>query len=282
MLLGGGTYFEAPRWRDDRWYVSDFFRHHVLLVMPTGRSEALLDVPAQPSGLGWLPDGTLLVVSMTDKRILSRTADGTVGVHADLSDVFPGHANDMVVDAEGRAYVGNFGYAELDVARPVIPPTCLAVVDLDGRVSVAAEDLHFPNGSVITPDGRTLIVGESAAARFTAFTVRDDGSLTDRRTWAQLDGADGGGPDGCTLDAAGHIWMAEPSRGSCRRVAPGGAIVDEIAAPPGLTFYACALGGADGRTLLLCAAAPGAWSGDIPGTGVLLTTAVDVPHAGRP
>ena len=281
-LLEGGTYFEAPRWRGDRWFVSDFFQHHVLSVTASGQTAEVLVVPAQPAGLGWLPDGTLLAVSMTDRRVLRRSPSGQVGLHADLSGVFPGPANDMVVDAEGRAYVGNFGYAELDPADPVIPPTCLAMVDVDGRVSIAAEGLHFPNGAVITPDGRTLIVGESAAARYTAFTIGRDGSLTDRRVWAQFDQDAGGGPDGCTLDAEGHLWVAEPERGSCRRCAPGGATVDEIAAPPGLTFYACALGGADGRTLLLCAAAPGAYSGAIPDTGVLLTTTVDVPHAGWP
>ena len=282
VLLAGGTYFESPRWRDDRWYVSDFFQRHVLSLTPDGDSEVLLDVPAQPSGLGWLPDGTLLAVSMIDKRVLARTPDGRVGLHADLSDVFPGHANDMVVDDRGRAYVGNFGYARLDPTSPVVPPTCLALVDIDGAVSVVAEDLHFPNGMVITPDGRTLIVVESAASRLTAFTVRDDGSLTGRSTWAQFNRPEDGGPDGCTLDAEWHIWVADPSRDACRRVAPGGTVVAEIGAPPGLTFYACALGGSDGHTLLLCAAAPGAYSGDIPGTGTLLTTRVDVPHAGRP
>jgi sugar lactone lactonase YvrE len=277
-----GTFFEGPRWHEGRWYVSDFFRRHVLSFDEAGVVEKVLHVEGQPSGLGWLPDGTLLVVSMNDKKLLRKSVDGTVSVHADLSSIFPGKANDMVVDDHGRAFVGNFGYESYDPENPVLPPTCVALVQPDGSVSVAAEDLHFPNGSVITPDGSTLIVGESQASRYTAFTIEPDGVLTDRRVWAQFDPTTVGGPDGCTLDAEGHIWMADPLGGPVRRAAPGGEIVDQIDPPAGLTIFAVALGGKDGKTMLLCAGPAQAYEGRDVGAGVLLTTRVEIPHAGKP
>ncbi|ROQ04627.1 sugar lactone lactonase YvrE [Rathayibacter sp. PhB93] len=281
-LIEGGAFFEGPRWNDGRWYVSDFFEHHVLAVSSDGDTEVVAEVPGQPSGLGWLPDGSLLIVSMNDKRLLKRSPDGTLSEHADLSSVFPGKANDMVVDDQGRAYVGNFGFAELDPVNPILPPTVVALVTADGAISVAADDLYFPNGSVVTADGSTLIVGEAMAGRYTAFTIQPDGTLTDRRVWAQFDQTVVGGPDGCTLDAENHIWMADPLGGPLRRAAPGGAIVDQITPPEGLTIFACALGGDDGKTLLMCAAGASAFDGTERGTAMLLTTRVTVPHAGRP
>src|SRR4051794_20418762 len=175
-LAEGGAFFEAPRWHDGRWWVSDFYRGAVFAVDPAGHEEEILRVDGQPSGLGWMPDGSLLVVSMKDHRLLRRTPDGEVSEHADISEHCGGHANDMVVDAEGRAYVGNFGFDLMGGGDPV--PANLVRVDPDGAVSVAAEDIRFPNGSVITPDGGTLIVGETAAARYTAFDIGDDGSLS--------------------------------------------------------------------------------------------------------
>ena len=284
VLLEGGGFFEGPRWHDGRWFVSDFQEHHVLAVRVDGEvEEVMTGVEGQPSGLGWMPDGSLLVVSMLDKRILRQLADGSVVEHADLSDLCPGHTNDMVVDLFGRAYVGNLGFDIHDWdPEKGAPPTVLVRVDPDGTPTVVAEELHVPNGSVITPDGGTLIVGEATAARYTAFTIQDDGSLSDRRLWGQLPPEPPAGPDGCTLDAEGHIWMADPSGGPCRRLAPGAETVDQIQPPDGMTIFACMLGGDDGRTLLLCAAAPNAWSGKPEGTAVLLTTTVEVPHAGLP
>jgi sugar lactone lactonase YvrE len=168
-------------------------------------------------------------------------------------------------------------------------------VDPDGSAVVAAEDLRFPNGSVITPDGQTLIVGETAGSRYTAFTIGDDGTLADRRVWAQVaEAPELGpleetlpklkfGPDGCALDAEGHIWAADSVGARCCRVAPGGEIVDQIDAPQGLGIFACMLGGEDGRTLLLCAAPDFLEANRAPAReAVLLTTTVDVPHAGLP
>lgn len=292
-LADGGGFFEGPRWHDGRWWVSDFYRQGVFTYDDAGNEELILTVEAQPSGLGWLPDGDLLIVSMKDHKLLRRDAGGTVDEFADLSAYAGGHLNDMVVDGNGRAWVGNFGFDLMASADPA--PASLVRVDVDGTVSVAADDLLFPNGSVVTPDGGTLIVGETIGCRYTAWTIGDDGSLGDRRVWAQLapTPALGSfaemlplitvGPDGCCLDAENHIWAADAISGNCIRIAPGGAIVDTVEAPEGLNAYACMLGGADGQTLLLCTA-PDFFEHLRTGAreAVLLTTPVEVPHAGLP
>jgi sugar lactone lactonase YvrE len=291
--LEGGAFFEAPRWRDERWWVSDLYREVVMTVAADGSTADVMSVEQQPSGLGWMPDGSLLVVSMRDHRVLRRQPDGRVSVHADLSAHCAGHLNDMVLDAQGRAYVGEFGFDLMGLADPA--PGKLMRVDPDGTVTVLADDLLFPNGSVITPGGDTLIVGETAGARYTAFTLAADGSASDRRIWAQVAPTPElgpleqtfpqlrFGPDGCTLDAEDCIWAADAVGARCARVAQGGEIVDEINAPEGLGIFACMLGGEDGRTLLLCAA-PYFLEANRAQTreAVLLTTVVDVPHAGLP
>jgi sugar lactone lactonase YvrE len=292
-LLEGGSFFESPRWHRGRWWVCDFYRHLVMTVDSEGRVGEILEVDGQPSGLGWMPDGSLLVVSMRDHRILRWSDGGGVSEHADVSRYCGGHLNDMVVDARGRAYAGEFGFDLMAMADPAAAN--LIRVDPDGTALVAAEDMLFPNGSVITPDGRTLIVGETAGARYTAFTIQDDGSLTDRRIWGQVApaptittfaetlGALRFGPDGCGLDAEGHIWSADEVGARCVRLAPGGEIVGEIGAPEGLDFFACMLGGDDGRTLLICAAPDFMESNRASARdAVLLTARVDVPHAGLP
>jgi sugar lactone lactonase YvrE len=278
-LLGGGSFFESPRWHDGRWWVSDFFRKVVLAVDERGREEEIARVEAQPSGLGWLPDGSLIVVSMRDRRVLRQVDDGHLAVHADLAKLCDWHANDMVIASGGRAYVGNFGF-DLGAAEQV--PTKLVRVDPDGSASVAADGLLFPNGSVITPDGRTLIVGETFGRRYTAFAIGDDGSLTERRGWADLRAARIS-PDGCTLDAEGCIWTADAAHGRCCRIAEGGDVVEEVPLPAGLRCFACMLGGEDGRTLLLCGAPDyDAQRRSASCDAVLLTTRVAVPHAGLP
>jgi sugar lactone lactonase YvrE len=292
-LLEGGSFFESPRWHEGRWWVSDFYRHRVVTVSEDGREETVMEVEGQPSGMGWLPDGSLLVVSMLDHRVLRRSVDGAVSVHADVSEFCTGHLNDMVVSSSGRAYAGNFGFDLMGMGDPA--PAALIRVDPDGSAVVAAEDLLFPNGSVITPDGGTLIVGETAGARYTAFTIAEDGSLTDRRIWGQMAptppittfeetlGQLRFGPDGCGLDAEGHIWCADEVGARCTRLAPGGEIVAEILMPDGLDVFACMLGGEDGRTLLMCAAPDFSEEArSASHEAVLLTTTVDVPHAGLP
>ena len=260
--------------------MSDFYRRAVVAVAPDGTQEDVLVVDGQPGGLGWLPDGSMLVVSSTDRRLLRRSVTGCVEVVADLAQLVGGNLNDMVVDGRGRAWIGNFGYDVFDA------PPALAVlvrVDPDGAATVAAEGLAFPNGSVVSPDGTTLIVGESAGRRFTAFTIGTDGSLTDRRTWADLSAA-GVAPDGCCLDAAGRIWAADIASRRVVLVAPGGEILDEVRPPGELHVYACMLGGMDGRTLLLCAAPHFRQEHERDGLdpGMLLAIDVEVPRAGLP
>jgi sugar lactone lactonase YvrE len=261
-VASGFHFLEAPRWHEDRVWFSDFYGHQVFSAREDGsglRPEA--SVPQQPAGLGWLPDGRLLVVSMLDRAVLRREPDGTLVTHADLGAWATGHANDMVMDALGRAYVGNFGF-DLMGGAP-LETASLHRVDPDGTVTEVAADLWFPNASVITPDG-VLIVNETFGNRCSAFDLAPDGRLVNRRVWAEFaplpaDRALGNvmaatkvAPDGGCLDAEGALWIADAIGGRLLRVREGGEITDELY--PGSAVYACALGGADGRTLYACAA----------------------------
>jgi sugar lactone lactonase YvrE len=247
VLLDGLCFPEGPRWHDDKLWFSDMHAKRVVRVGLDGRAETVVEVEKLPSGLGWLPDGRLLVVSMHDRRLMRLDPDGLREV-ADLSKVADFHCNDMVVDALGRAYVGNFGYDLFAQEKP--RTTSLALVLPTGEVKVAARDLSFPNGCAITPDGHTLIVAESMAARLTAFDIAVDGSLSNRRVFAQLDGKV---PDGICLDAAGAVWVASPFSGDCVRVHEGGRIsaTVKLSTQP----FACMLGGIDRKTLFICTAA---------------------------
>jgi sugar lactone lactonase YvrE len=219
-----GLYFgECPRWHDGRLWYSDFFDHAVHALTPGGADERVVEVAARPSGLGWMPDGSLLIVSMLDRRVLRLGPDGSVGEHADLAPWASSHCNDMVVDAAGRAYVGNFGFDiyPLLAGKPGEPrPAVLIRVDPGGQVSVAAEDLEFPNGMVITADGGTLIVTESLGQRLTAFDIAAGGGLSNRRVWADLKPHQIG-PDGICLDASGAVWVANAVSTTAVRVAEG-------------------------------------------------------------
>ncbi len=223
VLLEGLAFPEGPRWHDGRLWFSDMHSFVVVAVDEDGNREDRARVPNCPSGLGWLPDGRLLVVSMTDRRILRQEADGSLTELADLSSLAPYHCNDMIVDREGRAYVGNFGFDLAGGAQPVL--TNLILVTPDGDARVVAEDLLFPNGMVITPDARTLVVGETFGAKLTAFDIALDGSLSNRRVWASLSNAV---PDGICLDTAGGIWVASPTSGEVLRVVEGGEVTDRV------------------------------------------------------
>ncbi len=269
---------ESPRWHDGALWFSDFYERRVSRVTPDGRIETIVEVPGQPSGLGWLPDGRLLVVSMNDRRLLRLDGHSLVEV-ADLSPFAPAPCNDMLVDAQGRAYVGNFGF-DLH-ARAPFAATSLIMVTPAGEVRIAAQDMHFPNGTVLTPDGRTLIVAESYGQRLTAFDVAGDGTLANRRVWAQLHGK-GVGPDGICLDAQGAIWMASPVTREVLRVRRGGEVTDRI--PTEDQAVACMLGGEDRSTLFVL-------TGRVLVTpeqslaarsGMVYTMRVDVPGAGLP
>ncbi len=270
VLLDGLKFSEAPRWRDGKLWFSDMWGPHVMTVDEAGSAETIVEVPGRPSGLGWLPDGTLLIVSMEDRKLMRLDGDRLVEV-ADLSAVATGEANDMVVDAAGRAYVGNFGTGEPSGAA-------LALVTPDGAVSVATEGLAFPNGTVITPDGATLIVAETRASRLTAFDITGDGTLSGRRVFADVGEVS---PDGICLDADGAVWVTNTRAPEVLRVLDGGEVTDRVTAAH--HTYACMLGGSDGRTLFICSS-EGDQDDRVAGrsTAFIEVATVAVPHAGLP
>ncbi|MFI7275692.1 SMP-30/gluconolactonase/LRE family protein [Streptomyces sp. NPDC049879] len=289
-VIDGWSFLEGPRWRDGRIWVSDFYTERVLAVEPSGATQVVAAVPQQPSGLGWLPDGRMLIVSMRDRKLLRREHSGELAEHADLSAFSDTHLNDMAVDARGRAYITTFGF-DLMAFAPVRDGALLRV-DPDGTVSEAAGGLKFPNGPVITPDGRTLIVNESCGNRVTAFDIHPDGTLGGRRVWAdfgslpdtddvlQIMASMTVGADGSALDADGNLWVADAIHHRALRIAPGGDILDEI--PTGEdNVLALALGGDDGRTLFLCLV-PNFFEEERRATRVarMVSTRVDVPLAG--
>jgi sugar lactone lactonase YvrE len=250
---------ESPRWHDGRLWFSDIYGGVVQSVLPDGSDLRLeASVPQQPSGLGWLPDGRLLIVSMRDRLLLLRSPSGDLTVHADLSSHATAHLNDMVVDSAGRAYVGNFGFDLM--GGGALATASLHRVDPDGSITEVATDLWFPNGSVITDDN-VLLVNETCGNRITAFDLTPAGDLTNRRVWAsfgplpterdfldvvpQLVVA----PDGSCLAPDGTLWIADGINPRLLRIGPEGTILDEI--HPGTPVYACALAG---NTLFACAA----------------------------
>jgi sugar lactone lactonase YvrE len=261
---------------------------HTGLVMTVdldGRKEVIVEVPGKPAGLGWLPDGRLLVVSMQDRRLLRLDPTGLVEV-ANLSELASFHCNDMVADPHGRAYIGNFG-SDFTVP-PHIPKLAeLILITPDGKASIVADGLAFPNGCVITPDGNTLIVAETFAARLAAFMIEMDGTLSHHVIWAQFDNLGLGSafgrisPDGICLDAENAVWLASPIGDRVLRVLKGGTITHQVetANPP----YACMLGGPDRRTLFILTG-PKIDVGEPSDRkiGRIETIQVDVPGIGYP
>lgn len=288
--LRDGLYFgEGPRWHDGRLWYSDFYDHAVHAVDLDGNDARIVEVGAQPSGLGWLPDGDLLVTSMLDRRLM-RWNGSDLTVHAELGDHFTWHANDLLVDDLGRAYIGNFGFdyeifleehgIEGLFADPESLSTVMCRVDPDGTVSVASAGMIFPNGMVITPDGRTMIVAETLALRLTAFDIAADGSLSNRRVWADLS-AEMAAPDGICLDAEGAVWIATALSPRLLRIGEGGVVLDEITTT--MNTYACMLGGPDGRHLFaMTAPSSDSRLASVDRNGAIEVAEVAVPHAGRP
>ena len=276
ILLEGLLFPEGPRWHDQRLWFSDMHAHEVVAVDLEGNRETIVEVPTQPSGPGWLPDGRMLVVSMTDRKLLRLDADGLVEA-ADLREHASFHCNDMVVDGVGRAYIGNFGS---DIYEGQERQSAnLVMVTPEGEARIVAGELLFPNGTVITPDGGTLIVAESLGRRLTAFGVQDGGLLSNRRVWAELDVP----PDGICLDAENCVWVAAPGNpGSFVRVAEGGEVRDRIQLERRGGF-ACTLGGPKRSTLFLLeafASNPARIRGR--DNGRIRTVEVEVPGAGWP
>jgi sugar lactone lactonase YvrE len=275
VLLGGLKFPEGPRWRDGKLWFSDFYAHRVATVDLDGRDETIVTVPQRPSGLGWTLQGDLLVVSMLDQRVL-RFDGKALHLYADLAALAGGLCNDMVVDAAGRAYVGNFGYDRHNDAPP--RNTRIIRVDRDGRATSVGDELHFPNGMVITPDGRTLIVAETFAHRLSAFDVGAGGALESRRTFAALDGVF---PDGICLDAEGAVWVTDARGHRVLRVLPGGRIEQTVDTGERCSF-ACMLGGADRRTLFVLTNTGSGPTMAEKSEGRIEIIRVDVPGAGLP
>lgn len=245
ILLDKLVFPECPRWRDGELYFSNVYVGEVLAMRPDGAHRVVLKHEGSVSGLGWLPDGRLLFVSGNDRKLMRQERDGQVVVHADLSHIAESNTNDMVVDREGRAYVGNLGPSLGPQGGR--GPTKLALVQPDGGVSVAAEGVTFPNGSVITPDAKTLIVAESFGRALTAFDIGANGALSNKRRWANIDLP--AIPDGICIDAEGAVWVASPMSNEVMRIKEGGEIVERI--PTGRMAVACMLGGADRKTLFV-------------------------------
>jgi sugar lactone lactonase YvrE len=245
----------------------------VLTVDLNGKAEKIVEVPGQPSGLGWLPDARLQVVSMTDKRLLRLNQDG-LKVVADLSGLASGICNDMVMDNVGRSYIGNFGL-NTDLKQRRIGPSQIILVTPEGKSRVVATDLIFPNGTVITPDGSELIVAETFAARLTAFNIEPDGSLSGRRVWAKLE--DEMLPDGICLDADGAIWAALAYQPEVIRVKMGGEVTHRINLSG--QAFACMLGGFDRRTLFFVTVGD---DSKVKSAGQVEMVTVEIPGAGLP
>ena len=243
-LVDGLGFPEGPRWRGDTLWCSDIFGHRVLRITGDGSVDTVAEVPTQPSGLGFLPDGSLLVVSMLDRCLLRVDHDGVTRA-VDLSPYASHEINDMVVDARGRAYVGSIGVPIMQ-SDTAVETGSLILVEPGRDPRVVADRLSFPNGCVVTPDGGTLIVAETIALRLTAFDVAPDGSLSGRRVFADV----GHRTDGLCLDADGAVWVASPNSGAVFRVDADGHVVAHV--ETGRRVLACALGGGDGRTLHLC------------------------------
>ena len=289
-LLDGFSFGEGPRWRDGALWFSDMHGHRVLRVVTDGRAATSVETVVEitdddPSGLGWLPDGRMLVVAMESQQLRRIEADGTVVVHADLSSAARGDLNDMLVGADGTAYVGDMG-ARIQSGGEMVPGQTFRVAP-DGTWESAADDLQAPNGHVLNDDGRTLIVAESGGSRLTAFAVEPDGTLSGRRTFAELVPAEGSPipfapPDGICLDAEGAVWVADPIGRRVFRVREGGEVTDSIGFPDAVPV-ACVLGGDGRRTLMMCVADD--WKREaLAGrqTGRIMATPVEVPGAGRP
>ena len=260
-FVRGLSFGEGVRWRDGRFWYSDFYKQHVASVAPDGSTRVEVQIDDQPSGLGWLPDGRLLVVAMKTQRLLRREPDGRMALHADLKGFAKFHANDMIVDSRGNAFIGCFGF-DLDLfieqhgvgplfAEPGSPTAPILLVTPAGTVSIASPDHKFPNGMALI--GNTLVVAECFIPGLTAFDVSPDGTLANRRPWATLSNAPPAiVPDGICADSEGAVWAANALGPEVVRIAPGGKILERVETSQ--NAYSCALGGANGRQLVIATA----------------------------
>jgi sugar lactone lactonase YvrE len=276
VLLDNLTFPECPRWHDGALWFSDMHAGAIIRMTPDGKAEPIVENARQPAGLGWLPNGDLLYTRMVDRTLVRRSRAGEDSIVADLSALEAVQINDMVVSAEGCAYIGGFGF---DInARQPFALSSIMLVQSDGTATIAAPDMRFPNGMDITPDGSTLIAAETVGRCLTAFDIAGDGTLSNRREWAALPVF----PDGICLDAENAIWVASPVSGECLRVHEGGEITHTIKSQA-KGVYACMLGGPKGTTLYLCTAnTTGPELAQGISTGWIETVEAEVPHAGLP
>jgi sugar lactone lactonase YvrE len=276
VLADGIAFGESPRWHEHRLWFSDWGAQEVVALDLEGRSEVVLRVQSFPFCIDFLPDGRLLVVSARDRLLLRRESDGSLVTHADLSTLSGKPWNDIVVDGRGNAYVNNIGF---DFARGEFAPGIVALVSPEGESRRVADGLAFPNGMAVTPDNSTLIVAESYGSMLTAFEITSDGSLSNRRTWADTPGDH---PDGICLDAEGAVWYGDVGNKWCVRVAEGGEVLQKVELDRGC--FACALGGEEGRTLIMVAQEWGGTArvGEGARTGQIVTTQAPAAGAGWP
>jgi len=275
-LMTGLAFGESPRWHDSRLWFADWGTQEVIAVDLAGNSEVIVRVPTFPVCIDWLPDGGLLIVSGRERRLLRREPDGSLATHADLTGLSRHPWNDIVVDGRGNAYIGNTGF---DFPGGEFAPGTLALVTPGGEARLVADGLAFPNGLAVTPDNATLIVAESYGKKLTAFDIAADGSLSNRRAWAHLDG---GIPDGICVDADHAIWYGDVPNKRCVRVREGGEVLQTIDLDRGC--FACMLGGEDGRMLFVMATE---WHGVVSTasgarTGQVLTVQAPAPGVGWP
>jgi sugar lactone lactonase YvrE len=275
LLLADLAFPESPRWRDGRLWVSDWGAGEVVTVGPDGVREVVARVPGLMC-IDHTPDGRLLAVDNAERRLVRREIDGSLVTHAELGGHGEHPWNDIVIDGRGNAYVNNIGF---DFPEGPFAPGFVALVgEGDGAVRVVADDLAFPNGMAVTPDGGTLIVAESYGQRLTAFSIGPDGSLSGRRTWAEVEDH----PDGICLDAEGAVWYADVGSRRCVRVREGGEVLDVVEVDRGC--FACVLGGPERRTLFVVANEWGGPEGFGTGRrmGRVLAFEAPVPGAGWP
>jgi len=273
LVLDGIHMPECPRWHDGKLYLCDIWGGRVL----TADGTTVTTVPQDAGGIGWLPDGRLLVVGMVERIVY---ADGAV--HADLSTINPHLLNDMIVTADGTAYVSGFGWNMWEGGT--FAPNPIIRVRADGTFDEVSEPLAAPNGMALTPDERTIVVAEPAAGGLSRFVIDDDGRLVDRKFFPleKAAGADFVTPDGICLDAEDHVWAADPMGRRVIRIAPDGSIVEDLPFDAGHPLAVC-LGGDDRRTLFVCVGAV-THKHDAPPTpqGRLVATEVAVAGAGKP
>jgi len=275
ILMSDLMFGESPRWREGRFWVSDWAAHEIIAIDPDGRHEVVVRNPSIPLCMDFLPDGRMLV--MSGKRVLRREPDGALVVHADLSQLSQVGWNEIVVDGRGNAYVNTPGF-DMMAGADFVPGT-IALVLPDGSARQVAGDVAFPNGMAVTPDNSTLIVAESYGRKLTAFDIAADGGLSNQRVWA---GLGDGVPDGICIDAENAVWYADVPNRRCVRVREGGEVLATINLDRGC--FACMLGGADRRNLLLVTTE---WRGpasltDGRRTGQVLTVPAPTPGVGWP